>query len=498
MLPELCRMPLKELRGKMRNLIGVYDIRGQPLSKKIADNYTNRIVLGYDLKKSVEQRDVSSLLHTHGLKDFQVLDVLKMVNSNAFLNRNKMGSGKTIETVIALRERNFKRILIVCPKPVIGQWVYQTQYWWPQKVGLVDVVDHKTQVLQHGVVYVTNYEKLIAKKTQETLLSKEWDCVVLDEAHYIKNRKALRTINAKKLKANCKWALTGTPILKTPDDLFSIFEFLNPEISGSSYWDFVNYYCHVNDGYFGKQIEGLTKNEEHVKTLGTILEKISCYNDITIAQGKRVIPVKLLMDENQRIMYNKVKQLILDELPEDMSIPNGAVKLIRLLQLTSAPQIHGIKTPGVKFEWILDYLETAIDEKIVVFSRYEQVVVLLKQYLQEHKICAATYTGKLKDDTRELEKRKFLTDKNCRVLIGTIGALGTGVDGLQDVSSTCIFLDRADSPEVNKQCEDRVHRTNQRKEVKCYYLECTKTVDEKIARVNLNRAEDIRRALSNE
>ena len=88
--------------------------------------------------------------------------------------------------------------------------------------------------------------------------------------------------------------------------------------------------------------------------------------------------------------------------------------------------------------------------------------------------------------------------KDSQVLIGTIGAMGQGYDGLQEVSHTLIFVDRDWSPEILKQAEDRLNRMGQKKMVNIYYLECQGSFDQHVGRINFNKADDIRRALNDE
>ena len=83
-------------------------------------------------------------------------------------------------------------------------------------------------------------------------------------------------------------------------------------------------------------------------------------------------------------------------------------------------------------------------------------------------------TGKLKDVDKEENKKEFI-EGIARVLIGTIGAMGTGTDGLQYASHTAIFIDRDWSPEIMKQCEDRLNRRGQKYKVNIYVLECEKS-----------------------
>ena len=91
-----------------------------------------------------------------------------------------------------------------------------------------------------------------------------WNVCAVDEAHMIKNRESKRTQAIKRIPAQHRYALTGTPVLKHPDDLYSIFEFLSPAIAGSSYWRFTEYFCNITEDFYGRHVSGLTKNKAKV------------------------------------------------------------------------------------------------------------------------------------------------------------------------------------------------------------------------------------------
>lgn len=250
---------------------------------------------------------------------------------------------------------------------------------------------------------------------------------------------------------------------------------------------------------YGREIKGLTENETHVEVLHKLFDSVACrHNDIKIAVGKQQVQVPILMDAKQASLYEKLRKLLLDELPQELTIPNGAVLLTRLIQATSCPAVlpGNEGNFGAKFEWILETAKNNPDEKFVVFSKFEKVVAMLEKYLTDNEVGCTTYTGKIPHVVRNEHKRKFIEDPKCQLMLGTIGALGTGVDGMQDVCNLCIFIDRDPLPELNAQCEDRLNRMGQQKLVTCYYLECKKTIDKKVGRDNFKRAEDIRRALN--
>ena len=97
-----------------------------------------------------------------------------------------------------------------------------------------------------------------------------------------------------------------------------------------------------------------------------------------------------------------------------------------------------------------------------------------------------------------LKHNTYQNIKDFAVIAGTIGAMGQGYDGLQQVSHTMVFIDRDWSPEILKQAEDRLHRMGQEHLVNIYYLECTGSFDQHVGRINRTKADDIRSALNDE
>ena len=482
-------------------LLGWRRKKGDP--KIVAeDNVVNRIVLGRSPLVGLQSTFVWDDIDTdyeiaEGLKDYQIHDVQKMCGLTACLNANPMGLGKTIETIrwldnILWLDRG--SVLIVCPKIVRQQWVDQIKQWWGK-----DATIYEGQRTVGQGIWIVNYDKLRNERTLIKFKSFLWDALVLDEAHKIKSRTAKQTIAVNSIPAARKVALTGTPILRYVDDLWSILHFLNWRYSGISYWNFVNYFCHVQQTPWGNKITGLSEDPAKVAMLNHLLSLVAIRNNaVEVAHGKTTEVVRVPMSKAQRELYKQEKQLLLDDLPKNCTISNGAVLTTRLRQTTSWPGLFlGAKEPGLKFEWILETLMNNPDESFVVFSTFEQTVSALTQYLFDNGIACAKITGQ-QDARANLASKELFMAKMVRVLAGTIGAMGQGFDGLQQVSRLMIFIDRDWSPEIMAQAEDRLHRMGQDSLVNIYYLECQGSFDQHVGRINKNKADDIREALSNE
>lgn len=450
------------------------------------DNLVNRLALNLPLRQLNQVQAPTD----QRLLDYQVKDIQKMASLGNCANFNRMGYGKTVETIETLKLLNATDTVIVAPKPVCDQWLQQYKVWWPEMEHRVGVCrfDKETVIL--------NYEKLLSTITLVKLRSNRHHAVVFDEVHKLKNPKSKRTAAAKLIPASVHIGLTGTPILRKPDDLWSILNAVDPWYSGKSYWNFVNYFCNVVTGPFGKEIKGITTDRNKLQILHQLLDLVTIRNpQIEIASGKRSVEIFVQMTGKQRELYNKIRKLVLDELPQNCTISNGAVHALRLQQATSWPGLFDESVPGAKFEWIKEFCSNT-DEQVLVLSKFAQTAHALAEYLNDCGISATLYTGVERPRERYQNKLTFMT-KQCQVLVGSISAVGIGVDGLQ-CARLGIMIDKDWSPEINQQCEDRLHRRGQTEPVIWYYLNCAKSFDHHVGKINLTKADSIRRALEDD
>lgn len=470
------------------------------------NNLINRKQLGLnlDVPKSIvrggeKPLDPATLSCPEGeeLEPFQIEDVRKLSQLRGSLNANKMGAGKTIETIAQCRCLRAKLVLVLCPKTARHQWAKQVKKWMPEAADNVYVSPTKFPKLGDGcTVIVTNYSKMLNNSTLERYRTVLWDVLVVDECHRIKNPTSKTTVAIKSLPSLNRIGLTGTPIMRNPEDLWSIGHFLNPDYFGTSFNIFTRMFCHFEETFWGDKNMGLTKNKERADMLRQVLDVFmvrQAGNTFGVNCHENVVSLKMYPDQAR--LYSEVQQLAVKALQaRDITIANGMGQVTKLQQTTTVPQLFDIKH-NPKFEWILDLLEDNPDMKILVFSRFRKAIEHLNVYLEEKKITVATIHGEVEDEERESSKQKFCNDPKCRVMSGTYGALGESVDQLQTVCNVVVMLDRMWNPEDNNQAIGRLYRRGQKKDVQVYVLECLGTIDEKIGSVNLRKMQDIRSIL---
>ena len=474
----------------------------------VEDCLVNRMALNYDTSAILGIQSYHRSLLNHfsaaavsdiRLRDYQRKDVQKMLQLPGVLNANRMGYGKTVEALKWAAGLGAKRILILCPKTVRYQWANMCAKWYPTHKIHVSPKPKEELSPKPSITVITNYEQLLNAQVLEELRCIKWDVIIADECHRIRNPKAKTTLALQKITSHFRCGLTGTPIMDRPDDLFSIFKFINPAYFGSSYHNFVAYFCNIEETFWGNKITGLTKNPRHVEMLQDILQIVCVRNPPNmVGVGCNESDIVLEMYPKQQKLYKDIKKLAIEELDKvGVNVANGMSQLIKLQQTTSNPQLLMPDVEqNIKFDWITDFLDDAgANEKILIFSRFRQTILALNRYLEKRGVGVATIHGDVDAETREVAKQRFIAERDIRVLSGTIGALGESVDQLQQVCNTVIFIDKMWNPEENNQAIGRVLRFGQTKFVNVYTLVCKGTVDEKVGRVNLSKLEDIREVL---
>lgn len=393
------------------------------------------------------------------------------------------GLGKTKESIdIAVsRKEEIGKCLIVCG-------VNSVKYNWSEEIKIHSdessiVIDGKTvdkrlsQIREwiYGNDYfgIINIESLRNEKIMDLIYdsckNEIIGAVIVDEIHKAKNGMCSQGRSVRNLNCKVRIGLSGTPMNKA-EDLWNILTWLRVE--KRSFYSFRNRYC-IMGGYGGYKVVG------H-KNLDELNEEL---NKVMLRRKKEEVldlPPKLYKTEfieltrKQQLLYKEIKQGIVENLESIMEIPNPLSCTVRLRQLTGG--LFGDDNP--KLDRIKDILEeiTESGHKALIFSQWEKVTEVYKNALKEYN--PAYIVGDVEVEDRQKEVYRFQNDPECKVAIGTIGAMGTGFT--MNKASYVFFVDKKYWEAENRQAEDRAHRIGVDHTVNIISLVAKNTIDEGI------------------
>lgn len=328
---------------------------------------------------------------------------------------------------------------------------------------------------------ITNMEtlrdQLFLSRVQNLLKSGQIQTIVFDEIHRCGNPQSQQGKGLLSLSAPNMVAISGTPILNSPMDAFSVLKWLGKETHSMT--AFKKHYC-IMGGFGGNEILGY-KNMAELKNRIQEIElrrlKVDCLD----------LPPKVHTDElldmsaTQRKVYNEVLMDLRANIDKIKLSPNPLTQILRLRQATGWT---GILSSGLQDSVKFDRAEQILDEvsqnggKCLIFSNWVEVLNPFIERLQKYN--PAIMTGQFKKDVVG-QINKFQNDPKCKVCIGTIGFMGTA--HTLTAANTVIFLDEPWNKGTKEQAEDRAHRIGTKGTTNIITLRCRDTVDERVAKI---------------
>jgi SNF2 family DNA or RNA helicase len=408
------------------------------------------------------------------------------------INADDMGLGKTLQSICAIEIVNPKYILIICPNSLKFTWEKEIAKWTNRKSLVIHGNDRNIKAklinsYEEGY-FIINYESF---RLFPQLANFNWDITIMDEAHRLKNRKALHVVACKKVKSEYLWLLTGTPIENRPSELWSLLNCLYPK-TFSSYWLFVEQYCYIKE----ITITDASGNERKAMIPDFSIcpkELHELINPIMIRRLKtevlKDLPEKLyqniiieLAPEERRVYKEIIKDMI-SMVNEDTIIATPTVlsQYTRLKQICISKELLGenrINIHSAKLDALVELIDSSVEtHKIVVFTTLLEALKLVKDRLyRDIGIVALEISGEVKTVDRQRNLELFHNDPNSRVMLVTIQTGGVGLD--LTPADICINLDKHPNPMKNIQGEDRLYRIGQKKNVTIYNIIAKDTIEE--------------------
>ena len=407
-----------------------------------------------------------------------------------------MGLGKTVQILAFLesmrKEKPDARVLLVVPASLLGNWKKEGAKFTPEMTVEILYGKRADTLSEHfkessAFLTITTYRMAC---TIQSLYEREWDCIILDEAQAIKNPLTKQTKQLKTLKSRMKIALTGTPIENDLFNLWSIFDFLNKGLLGSS-------------DEFRKFCRSL---QDHPEGYAKLKNMIAPFMLRRVKTDKKIIsdlPEKLEqsdyieLSKKQAVLYRKLLAETEDSLLESTGIQRKGLilsLLLHLKQICNHPdqylgQDEFDPMQSGKFEMLREICQTIYEkrERVLVFTQFKEMTGHLDRFLEQIFHCkgGVIHGGVSVNERSELVSR-FQSEEYMPYMVLSVRAGGTGLNLTK--ANHVIHFDRWWNPSVENQATDRAFRIGQDKNVMVHKFICQGTVEEKIdALINSKR-----------
>lgn len=405
-----------------------------------------------------------------------------------------MGLGKTLQTIAYIHSvKPQKPSLIVAPSTLIYNWQKEIEKFLPgAKYLLINGVKENREEL---IRKIPDYEFVI---TSYPLLRRdislyrdiEFSYCVIDEAQYIKNRKTMNAISVKRINADHKFALTGTPIENSIMELWSIFDFVMPGYLGSA-------------RSFSERFENVSSDEEISETLRNIIRPFvlrRMKKDVLNELPEKIETTMIAeLSREQKGLYQAYVEIARSEAFGLLGTNNGKMtiltNILRLRQICCHPALFTgtEKMQSGKLELLKEIVSTARTggHRVLVFSQFRTMLDIIEKELSQLGIRCFTITGDVPAEERVKICENFNNGEGDAVLV-SLKAGGTGIN--LTGADTVIHYDPWWNPAVTDQATDRAHRIGQTHAVQVIKLASHGTIEEKILKLEAKKrslAEDI-------
>lgn len=424
----------------------------------------------------------------------QVDGIRKLARMNSFILADEPGLGKSLQalTVFAIDvERGIaSRALIICLATLKGNWLDEiakhTSFRAMQLSGTPAQRANQLDEFQTGDyhILVMNYEQVPSHV--DDLNALDFDVVIYDEAHAIKNPKSKRTKACHKLRAKRHALLTGTPLMNNVADLWSLLYRVDP-FDFPNYWGFLNRYA-VFGGFQNRQILGV-KNERELKAaLDTRMVRRRSAEVLKLPE-KRIIQELVDLHPKQREVYRQIDEemrVTTPLNPTPLDIENAMTRFQKLKQVCGTPScIPGHEDNSIK----LDRAEELVAElgsngfHVVIFTQFTGVLEAFQQRLASMGAPTFVLRGSTPIDSRQQVVKDWAAHPRPAVLLCMLQVGGIGLTFTR--ARHAIFLDKDFTPAINGQAQDRLYRigADLTQPVVIYEIICRKTIESRVERI---------------
>ena len=421
-----------------------------PKASIIKDNTVKNVVIDYE-----KYSNRPPLPH-------QKEAIQKLVENKKFILADDMGLGKTTSTIIAALETGAKKVLIICPATLKINWKREIENYSDKSVYIAEGknFDGNNDFVIINYDIIKNFHET-KKNGNSQIADANFDLVVVDEAHYIKNGQAQRTklINDLVKKVDRLWLLSGTPMTSRPMDYFNLLSLVDSPVS-KNWMAYAIRYCagyQFNAG--GRKICNVTGASNHEelrdRTSGTILRRLK--EDVLDLPDKIITPVYLRLKSKN---YEEVMGEYYDWYDKN---PNESKSLtVQFTKLTKVRQIIADE----KISQTIELAENIIEQgkKVIIFCNFTDSLNKISEHFGK---TAVKLDGSMSKPSRQHSVDEFQDNDKVRVFVSNLKAGGVGIT--LTAAEAVIFNDISFVPSDMAQAEDRAYRYGQKNNVLIYY-----------------------------
>jgi SWI/SNF-related matrix-associated actin-dependent regulator 1 of chromatin subfamily A len=384
---------------------------------------------------------------------------------------DEMGLGKTMQAIGVMAITQPESTLIVCPSSLRMNWMAEISKWIPALAGSIHLVNGGEVVPEGAKVVIVNYDKVVGKSENATKvrdgLNIDWDLVVFDEAHVLKNEKAARTqfflgVHKRGAKSEAglieraakRLMLTGTPIQNRVRESLCLLRAAGAFGPGAAFADegkFLFRHCGPSRGTHGWSFDGSTNLEE----LGDKLRS----GGIMIRRLKRDVAKEL---------PPKIRSVIALPYSGGLRVPPMEGEFEAVVERLEREKVGfseisrmraqlAEEKKGAVIEHLVDVLEN--ESKVIVFAHHSNLLDAISAKFDDGKGSAIRIDGEVSPDKRQGLVDQFQTDPKCRIAILSTHAAGVGLT--LTAASSVVFAEADWNPSWCLQAEDRAHRISQ-------------------------------------
>ena len=453
---------------------------------------------GIGEETSSENDNLELPLFRGALRKYQQAGVLWMKTLGArgfnLILADEMGLGKTVQTLSLLASDTEKNLpaLILCPTSLLENWAREAEKFVPTLKTLVITGSDRRKLWENALFHdicICSYS--IIKRDVEHVRDLQFKYLILDEAQHIKNPSTGNSQTCKSIEAVHKLVLTGTPLENSPEDLWSIFDFLHQGMFGS-----------LNS--FRRKYIAQTASPDAIRDLSSQIapfilrrKKADVYKEIP---PKIEQTLYCEMDDSQRKVYDaflaegRRKCEILKSGSHELSKFEILSSLLRLRQVCCHPDlIPGTLRPdadtpvrSAKMELLKELLLETIDSghKVLLFRQFTSLLSIVRNWLDSESIRYEYLDGATTDRMARVDSFNNSADIPLFLLSLKAGGLGLNLTS----ADTVIIYDPWWNPAAEAQAADRTHRIGQTKSVNCIKLLVKNSIEEKVLELQRMKA----------